>query len=405
MRVLMAGYGSRGDVQPMVALGVALRALNVDVLMCAPPDTEFIELLARNQIPLVPALASVQQWVEWARKTGMKLPELSQVMVGRQFEILNEAVEGCRAIVATGLFPSRAAAQLVAERRGIGFVSVHFCPQYLPSRDIPPLEFPGWPHPEGVTDCESLWAFNIQVMNSLFGDAVNAYRVKLGLKRVENVRDQAFTRRPWLASDPVLGPWRASDLCDGVQTGAWTLCDLRALPANLMTFLDGGEPPVYCGFGSMPMQATPDAARVVIEAIRAHGRRTLLARGLAGLDAIDDGDDCFVLGEVNQQALFPRVAAVIHHGGAGTTTTAAHAGVPQVIVPQLADQPYWARQLVRLGIGAAHAGSVPDVASLTNALDAALAPQTAARAKATAPEIRADGAITSARMLVAALGQ
>src|SRR5262245_9876486 len=119
MRVLIATYGSRGDVQPMVALGVALRALNVDVQMCAPPDNEFVELLARNQISLVPALASVRQWVEQARKTGMKLPELSHVMMSGQFNILHAAAEGCSAIVATGLFPSRAAAQLVAESRGI----------------------------------------------------------------------------------------------------------------------------------------------------------------------------------------------------------------------------------------------------------------------------------------------
>jgi vancomycin aglycone glucosyltransferase len=76
MRVLITAYGSRGDVQPMVALGAALRVLNVDVQMCAPSDNEFVELLARNHIPLIPALASVRQWVEQARKTGMKLPRL-----------------------------------------------------------------------------------------------------------------------------------------------------------------------------------------------------------------------------------------------------------------------------------------------------------------------------------------
>src|SRR6185437_10833021 len=177
MRVLLATYGSRGDVQPMVALGVALRALNVDVLMCAPADEEFVALLARHRIPLVPALASVQQWVEQARKTGMKLPQLADVMVSGQFDIMNAAVEGCSAVVATGLFPSRAAAQLVAESRGLFFASVHFCPQYLPSPDIPPVAFPGWPHPEGVTDNEALWAFNVRAMNSLFAAAVNTQRV------------------------------------------------------------------------------------------------------------------------------------------------------------------------------------------------------------------------------------
>lgn len=401
MRVLISTYGSRGDVQPMVGLGVALRALNVDVQICAPPDGEFVALLARNQLPLVPALASVQQWVEQARKTGMKLPELADIMIAEQFNILNAAAEGCGAIVATGLFPSRAAAQLVAESRGIYFASVHFCPQYLPSPDIPPVAFPGWPHPEGVTDNESLWAFNVQVMNSLFGGAVNKHRVRIGFDPVENVRDHAFTRRPWLASDPVLGPWRPSGLCEGVQTGAWTLSDSRPLPADLMTFLDDGDAPVYCGFGSMGMQAAPGAARAAIEAIRAHGRRTIVARGLAGLDLIDDRDDCFVIGEINQQELFPKVAAVIHHGGAGTTVRAAQAGTPQLIVPQVADQPYWASQVARLGIGAAHEGPVPSFASLAAALDTVLAPSTGARAKALAPKIRADGAMTAAKMLVA----
>ncbi len=403
MRVLIATYGSRGDVQPMVALALALRELNVDVQMCAPPDSEFVELLARYQISLIPALASVQQWVEQARTTGMKLPELAHIMTAGQFDILQAAAEGCGAIVATGLFPSRAAAQLVAESRGIYFASVHFCPQYLPSPDIPPLAFPGWPHPEGMIDIESLWTFNIQVMNSLFGDAVNTHRLKIGLKPVENVRELAFTRHPWLASDPVLGPWRPSSLCEGVQTGAWILSDSRPLPADLMAFLNDGAPPVYCGFGSMAMQAAPGAARTAIEAIRAHGRRTLVARGLAGLEVIDDGDDCFVIGEVNQQALFPKVATVIYHGGAGTTVTAARAGTPQIIVPQVADQTYWASQVARLGIGVAQAGPVPSFASLAAGLDTALAPQTGERAKAISPKIRADGATTAAKMLIAAL--
>jgi hypothetical protein len=96
---------------------------------------------------------------------------------------------------------------------------------------------------------------------------------------------------------------------------------------------------VYVGFGSM--RAPQDIARVAIEAIRAQGRRALVACGWAGLAPIDDRDDCFAVGEVNQQALFGRVAAVVHHGGAGTTTTATRAGAPQVVVPQWADQPYW----------------------------------------------------------------
>ena len=118
-----------------------------------------------------------------------------------------------------------------------------------------------------------------------------------------------------------------------MHTGAWILPDERPLPADLVAFLDAGTPPVYAGFGSMRGVAK-DVSRVTIEAVRAQGRRVLVARGWADLALIDDRDDCFAVGEVNQQALFGRVAAVVHHGGAGTTTTAARAGAPQVVVPQ-----------------------------------------------------------------------
>ena len=89
-------------------------------------------------------------------------------------------------------------------------------------------------------------------------------------------------------------------------------------------------------------------------------------------------NDSFAVGEVNQQALFGRVAAVVHHGGAGTTTTAARAGAPQVVVPQIVDQPYWAGRVAELGIGAAHDGPTPTVESLSAALRTALTPETRA---------------------------
>ncbi|SFO68575.1 vancomycin aglycone glucosyltransferase [Mesorhizobium sp. NFR06] len=131
----------------------------------------------------------------------------------------------------------------------------------------------------------------------------------------------------------------------------------------------------------------------------------MVAQGWAELGLIDDGDDCFQVGEVNQQALFGRVAAAMHHGGAGTTVAAARAGTPQVIVPQIGDQPYWARRAAELGIGAAHDGPVPTVGSLSAALDVALAPATRARAAAVAGRIRADGAAVAAKLLVEVLGQ
>ena len=105
------------------------------------------------------------------------------------------------------------------------------------------------------------------------------------------------------------------------------------------------------------------------------------------------------------QALFGRVAAVVHHGGAGTTTTATRAGTPQVVVPQAADQPYWAGRVVDLGIGSAHDGPTPTTDSLSAALTISLAPETRARATAVAGKICTDGATVAAKLLLDAVSR
>jgi vancomycin aglycone glucosyltransferase len=115
---------------------------------------------------------------------------------------------------------------------------------------------------------------------------------------------------------------------------------------------------------------------------------------------IDDAPDCIAIGEVNHQALFPRVAAVVHHGGAGTTTAAARAGTPQVIAPLFSDQFYWAERTSALGIGAPLRGGTVTTEAITAALHDALAPAIADHAHALAAVIAIDGAATAARRLV-----
>jgi vancomycin aglycone glucosyltransferase len=163
-----------------------------------------------------------------------------------------------------------------------------------------------------------------------------------------------------------------------LQTGAWILLDERPLPRELEAFLDAGEPPVYFGFGSI--RAPEGLSKTMIETARALGRRAIVARGWADLLPTDDEPDCLTIGEVNQQALFPRVGAVVHHGGAGTTTAAGQAGVPQVVIPQYYDQHYFAKRVRELGIGSAHAPLTPTIDSLVVALQDALGPEAAARA-------------------------
>jgi vancomycin aglycone glucosyltransferase len=405
MRVLLSTYGSRGDVEPLAGLAVALQALGAEAVVSAPGDQEFVDLLARAGVELAPAFMPVREWIDSAKRAPADIPTYGARMIGKQYDAIDAAAAGCHAIVATGLMPSAAAGQSVAEKRGLRYEHVTFCPLFLPSHHHKPIAYPGRPHPPDVTDPRALWDLNIEDMNALFGGTVNTHRTSIGLSAVDNVRNHVFTDHPWLASDPVLWPWEKTDLCDAVQTGAWILPDERPLPADLEAFLDAGAPPVYVGFGSIAIPTTKIAALAAIEAARALGRRVVLARGWADNTPIDDRDDCFLVGEVNQQALFRRVAAVVHHGGAGTTTTAARAGPPQVIVPQVADQPYWAARVAGLGIGVAHDGPSPTFESLSAALKTALTSETRARATAVAATIRADGATVAAKLLLDAISR
>lgn len=404
MRVLLSTYGSRGDVEPLVALALRLRALGAQVRVCAPPDEDFARRLAGVGVEMVAVGPSARALTK-AAPPASTLPQRAAQIVAAQFEAVTEAAEGCDALVATGVPSAAAGALSIAEKLGIHAVSVTFQQLTLPSPHRPPLAYPGRPHPPEVTDNRALWDLDARSIDALFGEAVNTHRASIGLSPVDSLRDYVIGDRPWLATDPFLDPWQEPADFDVVQTGAWTVPDERPLPAELVAFLDAGEPPVYVGFGSMPMHGSADVAEVAVEAVRAQGRRAVMARGWADLALLEGRDDCFVVGEANHQALFRRVAAVVHHGGAGTTTTAALAGAPQVVVPQLADQPYWADRVAELGIGAAHDGPTPTFASLSAALGTALAPDTHARATAAAATVRGDGAEVAARLLLDAVGR
>lgn len=399
--MLLSTWGSRGDVEPMLGLAVQLRAQGVDVRMCAPPD--FAEHIARVGIPMTAAGKSVRDLVHGVKAAGTKpstpadAPRVAAELVASQFEIVAPAAEGCDALVATGLMP--AGLRSIAESLGIFYACVAFMPGVLPSPHQTPLSRPGKPFPPGA-DNRTMWEVDAERVQALYGAPLNERRAALGLPPVYEVRDHVHGDRPWLACDPMLGPWPGSPDFDVVQTGAWILPDERPLPPDLEAFLDAGAPPVYVGFSSV--RPPEDVASVAIEAIRAQGQRVLISRGWADLSLIDDRDDCFVVGEVNLQALFTRVAAAVHHGGAGTTTAAARAGVSQVVVPQIADQPYWAGRVAALGIGAAHDGPNPTTESLSAAVATALAPGVRARAGELAGTIRTDGAAVAAKLLIEA---
>ena len=352
----------------MVALASELRALGQDVRLCVPPDfREWLDDLGFDVVPIGPQLRRFGSAGQ-RRPTAEELRKAAEDTVSTQFETVTVAAAGCDVVVAAGAL--QFAARSVAERSGAGYVYASFCPSTLPSDRHAPPPMP-W-RSQGKRDNRALWAEDADRWNLLFGGRVNACRAANGLAPVDDLQSHVFTGRPWLAADAALAPWPGQDDPDVIRTGAWIWPDERPLPPDLVKFLDAGEPPLCFGFGSMPAPA--EVAEVMLASARAHGRRAIIARGWAGLAAAAEQPDCFGIGEVNQQALFRRVAAVVHHGGAGTTTTAAGAGAPQVVVPQMYDQHYFAGRVRDLGIGAAAEPGVPTAETLTAALEIALRP-------------------------------
>jgi vancomycin aglycone glucosyltransferase len=193
-----------------------------------------------------------------------------------------------------------------------------------------------------------------------------------------------------VAADPDLAPI-GDDVPDQVTaTDAWVLRDRAGVDPRIAEFLSRGPAPVYAGFGSMVAARSPDLAADVVAAVRAVGRRLVIAGGWAELDrhVLPVDDDVLAIGSASHEAIFPHVALAIHHGGAGTTAAAARAGVPQLLVPHVLDQFYWARRIERLGLGPrAIPVELVNADVLSARIDAALDPHIGERAAAFAPVI------------------
>ena len=413
MQVLLSSIGSRGDVQPLVALALELQALGHKARLCVAPNfKEWIESYGLECTPIGPDLKKMTGGTVPGKPVlppKEQLQQLAVQTVRMQFQVITEAVRGCDLAVAAGAL--QIALRSVAETQKIPYVFAAYCPTVLPSSKYPPpshgdaAQKMGGHHPYSLpeTENEQLWKENEQEFNERFGATLNEERAKAGLGPVESVQRYMFTDRPWLAADPAIAPVFPADGMQVVQTGAWMLSGEWPLPDDLEEFLASGPPAIYLGFGSM--RASDQTGRVLVESARALGLRSILSQGWAGLTPDDMGDDCLSIGDVNHAKLFPRVAAIVHHGGAGTTASAARAGRAQVIIPHNYDQFYWAHRVQELGVGIS--GPLRDdltEEALVQALRECLRPEVTTRAQALAGRMELQGARIAAERLTDEFG-
>jgi vancomycin aglycone glucosyltransferase len=348
MRILLVSHGTRGDVQPIVALGVALKARGHLVKLVAPAN--FVTWVRGYGLDIQSDGIDVEALL---RSSGTGLQSLSWQMrylsdtTPLLFEPVARASEGCELIVCAGI---QFAAASVAQWRNVPYMHAVFCPCATPNSATPPPNVHTQTLPRWIN--RLLWQVGGPLADLALRGPINRGRATLGLEALDNPVSQILNGRTILAADPDLGPLPNDAPKGAMTTDAWVLEEPGALDARVEAFLQRSPAPIYIGFGSMIAPRAPELVAQALAAVRAIGRRAVIAGGWAALEAhIQEADDVITVDNVPHSLIFPKVAAAVHHGGAGTTTAAARAGVPQILLPHILDQYYWAHRVEVLGLG------------------------------------------------------
>lgn|GEM_PF-176245 len=361
MRVTIFAAGSRGDIQPCVVLGRGLQDAGYGVRLAAPQD--FASFVQSHGLDFYPLRGDVQQAM--ASDTGRQLMEtaganpLRSIRAMRTLlapivkQMVADAFAACRdadALICLGVLA--AFGRAIAQTRHLPVLNVEPTP-LLPSAAFPAASWPIQRNLGGLHNRLSGRAM-LQTLWLWYGPFVNDFRRTLGLAGYSGA---TFYRD--LAATPLLGAYSSTiipyppDWPASAHVTGYLFLDAQAAwqpSPELLAFLDAGEPWVYVGFGSMAGRNPQPVAETILAALARTGRRGLLLTGWGGLAATDN---VFVLESAPHSWLFPRMAAVVHHGGAGTTAEGLRAGVPAVVVPFAFDQPFWGARLQALGVGPA----------------------------------------------------
>lgn len=352
MRILLAVEGTRGDVHPLLHLGEALQSAGHEVSFCGPPG--FRNEVEARGIAFGAAGNDIHAWAAEhaaamtrgglaAHRVGDRL---IRACIDNQFTTLPQLSRGADFVIGTGV---QLGAPSAAELHGIPYRYLVLCPVLLPSREHAPFLLPWQGLP--IWANRLAWRLVHALLDRRWRPLINAQRAELGLPPLVDVYRYLLSNDPVLAADEGLAPMPEGWLVDLERIPGLHPTEGPPLPEKLEAFLEAGPRPVYLGFGSMPDPDPAQTTRQMLDATERIGCRAVISEGWAGLGCVPLPESVCTIGPVSHARLFPRMAAVVHHGGAGTTTTAARAGVPQVVIPHVADQFYWARRIEQLGIG------------------------------------------------------
>lgn len=363
MRIAIIAMGSRGDVQPYVALGKGLKAAGHVVRLLTHENFEV--LVSSYGLEFYAARGNVQEFME--------NPEMLALLEKGNFLALNahtskaskgRAIDWAKDSIAAsqhmellivgvgGLFLSLA----LAEKFKLPLLQAYVFP-FTPTTVFPAVLFP--------QSISKLGGYVNRLSHDLFRQIMwQGSRRGDGLARKEVLdlptapfwgayNSKHFQGYPILygISPSVISKpfdWRNTHI-----TGYWFLDEAPdwTPPAALLDFLQNGSPPVYIGFGSMRSRNPEETADIVLQAIALTGQRAILQSGWGGLSKSDLPNTVLMVDSIPHSWLFPRMAALVHHGGAGTTAAGLRAGVPSILIPFFGDQPFWGQRVAELGVG------------------------------------------------------
>jgi UDP:flavonoid glycosyltransferase YjiC (YdhE family) len=360
----MFAAGSRGDIQPCLALGLGLRGAGYEVRLAVPADFgDFVRGQGLECFPLrgdVQAIMAGETGREFMEKGGSNpiasIRAIRRMIAPVIMAMAEDALESCRGadlLICLGVFG--AFGQAIAEALGLPLLLIEPTP-LLPTREFPAASWPVQRNLGGLHNRLSGIAM-LGVVWTWYRPFVKEFRSHLGLPKTSFA---GFRRT--LAATPMLGAYSPAlipppaDWPAGHETTGYCFLDPPPgwrPPAELEAFLEAGDPPVYIGFGSMAGREPERLAALALEALALSGLRGILARGWGGLSPGSLPEGVFLLESAPHGWLFPRMAAVAHHGGAGTTAEGLRAGVPSVILPFILDQAFWGARVAALGAGPA----------------------------------------------------
>ncbi|MGE2688613.1 glycosyltransferase [Mycolicibacterium pulveris] len=391
MKFAVGVHGTRGDIEPCAAVSRELLRRGHQVRLAVPPNlVGFVE--SAGLAPPAPYGVDSQKQMDadifrkyWKVQNPVTaLRELREYITqgwAQMSQTLVSLADGADLIL-TGTTYQEVAAN-VAEYYDIPLAALHYFPARANSQVLP------IPLPSKVV--HKAWAAAEWVHWRALKNAEDAQRRELGLPKARARAVRRIVEGGALeiqAYDELFFPGLAEEWGGRRPfVGAMTMELPTQTDDDVFSWIAAGSPPIYFGFGSMPVQSPTAAVATITEVCAALGERALICSGSWDLDGYQPAEHVKIVGAVNHADVFPLCRVVVHHGGAGTTAASIRAGVPTVVLWVGADQPVWAKQVERLKVGTYQRFSKMTAASLTSALRTALAPECVAKARDVATEL------------------